>query len=161
MVKCTHSVSGLRTATPSPRCTVLALFLWLQPAAARSKNKTAAPLQNPNTKGTNAKRPSPVTFYTLAVRQPSHNRSSEAVSWVRGAWVQGFGRRLSRQRARVGMESLSSGGELARRQSSGGGSSGWGSFSGDADPFDIPAKGAPLERLRKWRVSTLLHARHL
>ncbi|AQK45934.1 calcium-transporting ATPase 5, plasma membrane-type isoform X2 [Zea mays] len=54
------------------------------------------------------------------------------------------------------MESLSSGGELARRQSSGGGSSGWGSFSGDADPFDIPAKGAPLERLRKWRQAALV-----
>jgi hypothetical protein len=52
------------------------------------------------------------------------------------------------------MESSSSGGGLARRRSSGGGS-----FSGDADPFDIPAKGAPLERLRKWRVSTPLHAR--
>ena len=24
----------------------------------------------------------------------------------------------------------------------------------DADPFDIPAKGAPVERLRRWRVST-------
>ena len=22
------------------------------------------------------------------------------------------------------------------------------------DPFDIPAKGAPVERLRRWRVST-------
>jgi hypothetical protein len=53
------------------------------------------------------------------------------------------------------MESSSSGGALARRRSSGGGS-----FSGDAGPFDIPAKGASLERLSKWRVSTLLHARH-
>ena len=24
----------------------------------------------------------------------------------------------------------------------------------DADPFDIPAKRAPVERLRRWRVST-------
>ena len=61
------------------------------------------------------------------------------------------------------MESSSSGGGLALRRNSGGGggggSSGRGSFGGDADPFDIPAKGAPLERLRKWRVSSLLHAR--
>ncbi|ONM14191.1 Calcium-transporting ATPase 9 plasma membrane-type [Zea mays] len=50
------------------------------------------------------------------------------------------------------MESSSSGGGLARRRSSGG----WGSFSGDTDPFDIPAKGAPLERLRKWRQAALV-----
>jgi hypothetical protein len=55
--------------------------------------------------------------------------------------------------------SSSSGGARARRRSSGGGgggSSSWGSFSGDGDPFDIPAKGAPVERLKKWRVSRLL-----
>ncbi|CAD6262405.1 unnamed protein product [Miscanthus lutarioriparius] len=53
------------------------------------------------------------------------------------------------------MESSSSGGGLARRRSSGGGgSSGRGSC--DADPFDIPAKGAPLERLRKWRQAALV-----
>nr|AWA44663.1 Calcium-transporting ATPase [Saccharum spontaneum] len=52
------------------------------------------------------------------------------------------------------MESSSSGGGLARRRSSG--SSGRDSFSCDADPFDIPAKGAPLERLRKWRQAALV-----
>ncbi|CAD6262592.1 unnamed protein product [Miscanthus lutarioriparius] len=50
------------------------------------------------------------------------------------------------------MESSSSGGGLAPRRSSGGGSSGRGSFSGDADPFDIPA----IERLRKWRQAALV-----
>ncbi|CAO2201012.1 unnamed protein product [Urochloa humidicola] len=29
------------------------------------------------------------------------------------------------------------------------------SLSGDADPFDIPAKGAPVERLKKWRQAAL------
>ena len=53
------------------------------------------------------------------------------------------------------MDSSSSGGARVRRRSSGGGggSSSWGSFSADGDPFDIPAKGAPVERLKKWRVS--------
>jgi len=55
------------------------------------------------------------------------------------------------------MDSSSSGGARVRRRSSGGGggSSSWGSFSADGDPFDIPAKGAPVERLKKWRVSKL------
>jgi hypothetical protein len=46
-----------------------------------------------------------------------------------------------------GMES-SSGGGKARRRSSGGS---WGSVG---DAFDIPAKGAPVDRLKKWRVSS-------
>ncbi|PUZ48775.1 hypothetical protein GQ55_7G273800 [Panicum hallii var. hallii] len=57
------------------------------------------------------------------------------------------------------MDSSSSGGARARRRSSGGGgggSSSWGSFSGDGDPFDIPAKGAPVERLKKWRQAALV-----
>nr|CAB3488184.1 unnamed protein product [Digitaria exilis] len=43
----------------------------------------------------------------------------------------------------------SSGGGSARRRSGGGG----GSFGGEDDPFDIPAKGAPVERLKKWRAA--------
>jgi hypothetical protein len=43
-----------------------------------------------------------------------------------------------------GMESSSSSGGRARRRS-------WGS---GGDSFDIPAKGAPVERLKKWRVSS-------
>ncbi|GJN01830.1 hypothetical protein PR202_ga19131 [Eleusine coracana subsp. coracana] len=45
------------------------------------------------------------------------------------------------------MESSSSGGGRARRRSSGGS---WGSVG---DAFDIPAKGAPVERLKKWRAA--------
>nr|BAJ99787.1 predicted protein [Hordeum vulgare subsp. vulgare] len=48
------------------------------------------------------------------------------------------------------MESSSSGGARARRSGS------WGSVGGGgggSDPFDIPGKGAPVERLKKWRVS--------
>nr|CAB3485681.1 unnamed protein product [Digitaria exilis] len=47
----------------------------------------------------------------------------------------------------------SSGGGSARRRSGGGGG---GSFGGDDDPFDIPAKGAPVERLKKWRQAALV-----
>ncbi|KAJ1272648.1 hypothetical protein BS78_06G219400 [Paspalum vaginatum] len=54
------------------------------------------------------------------------------------------------------MDSPSSGGRVARRRSGGGGSSGWGSFSSDGDTFDIPAKGAPIERLKKWRQAALV-----
>jgi Ca2+-transporting ATPase len=50
------------------------------------------------------------------------------------------------------MDSSSSGGGRARRRS--GGSSSWGSHGDDGDPFYIPAKGAPVERLKKWRVSS-------
>ncbi|TVU15854.1 hypothetical protein EJB05_39395 [Eragrostis curvula] len=50
------------------------------------------------------------------------------------------------------MESSSSGGGSARR-GSGGGSSSWGSVG---DYFDIPAKGAPVERLKKWRQAALV-----
>uniref|UniRef100_A0A0D9W937 Calcium-transporting ATPase n=1 Tax=Leersia perrieri TaxID=77586 RepID=A0A0D9W937_9ORYZ len=52
------------------------------------------------------------------------------------------------------MESSSSGAGSARRRSSGGGS--WGSIGSAADPFDIPAKGAPVERLKKWRQAALV-----
>ncbi|CAL5025576.1 unnamed protein product [Urochloa decumbens] len=57
------------------------------------------------------------------------------------------------------MDSSSSGGGRARRRSAGGGasrSSSWSSLSGDSDPFDIPAKGAPVERLKKWRQAALV-----
>ena len=103
------------------------------------------------------KRSSPGTFYAPAPsgsRPINRRRCPSSRRLGSGFWSAS----LASERARNGMESSSSGGGLARRRSSGGGgSSGRGSF--DADPFDIPAKGAPLERLRKWRVSTLLHAR--
>jgi Ca2+-transporting ATPase len=41
------------------------------------------------------------------------------------------------------MESSAPGSAKARR----------GSFDGGGDTFDIPAKRAPIERLKKWRVS--------
>ncbi|KAM0831810.1 hypothetical protein ACQ4PT_065295 [Festuca glaucescens] len=44
------------------------------------------------------------------------------------------------------MDSSSSGADKARRDS--------GSCGGSDDPLDIPGKGAPVERLKKWRVST-------
>ncbi|XP_062183925.1 calcium-transporting ATPase 5, plasma membrane-type isoform X2 [Phragmites australis] len=47
------------------------------------------------------------------------------------------------------MESASSGGGRARRRSGGG-------VGGDGDPFDIPAKGAPVELLKKWRQAALV-----
>uniref|UniRef100_A0A0E0KUV2 Cation-transporting P-type ATPase N-terminal domain-containing protein n=1 Tax=Oryza punctata TaxID=4537 RepID=A0A0E0KUV2_ORYPU len=54
------------------------------------------------------------------------------------------------------MESASSSGATSgRRRSSGGGGS-WGSIGSVADPFDIPAKGAPVERLKKWRQAALV-----
>ncbi|KAF0894161.1 hypothetical protein E2562_034893 [Oryza meyeriana var. granulata] len=51
------------------------------------------------------------------------------------------------------MESSSSGVGSARRRSGGGS---WGSIGSVADPFDIPAKGAPVERLKKWRQAALV-----
>ncbi|XP_062226645.1 calcium-transporting ATPase 5, plasma membrane-type-like isoform X2 [Phragmites australis] len=49
------------------------------------------------------------------------------------------------------MDSSSSGGGRARRRS---GSGSWGSVG--SDTFDIPAKGAPIERLKKWRQAALV-----
>jgi Ca2+-transporting ATPase len=43
-----------------------------------------------------------------------------------------------------------------RRSSSGGGGGSWGSIGSAADPFDIPAKGAPVESLKKWRQAALV-----
>jgi hypothetical protein len=45
------------------------------------------------------------------------------------------------------MESSSSGSAKARQGSGVAG-------GGGADTFDIPGKGAPIERLKRWRVST-------
>ncbi|CAM0902918.1 unnamed protein product [Alopecurus aequalis] len=50
------------------------------------------------------------------------------------------------------MDSSSSGADKARRNSGGGS---WGG-GGGSDPFDIPGKGAPVERLKKWRQAALV-----
>ncbi|KAL5214098.1 hypothetical protein ABZP36_003250 [Zizania latifolia] len=57
-------------------------------------------------------------------------------------------------KAAVEMESSSSSGAASARRRSGGGS--WGSIGSGADPFDIPPKGAPVERLKKWRQAALV-----
>ncbi|KAL6598431.1 hypothetical protein ACP70R_046130 [Stipagrostis hirtigluma subsp. patula] len=51
------------------------------------------------------------------------------------------------------MESPPSGDERARRRSGCGSCCGIG---GDGDPFDIPAKRAPVEKLKKWREAALV-----
>jgi len=148
-------LEGLNCKIYTPNGTLGSRFTAILPfqnsAAALSKN--CRPLSKIQTQALLARN----LLRACSERQPSHK--SEAVpEFAAPGFRVLVGASLASERARNGMESSSSGGELARRHSSGGGgSSGRGSF--DADPFDIPAKGAPLERLRKWRVSTLLHAR--
>ncbi|VAH51323.1 unnamed protein product [Triticum turgidum subsp. durum] len=55
------------------------------------------------------------------------------------------------------MESSSSGGGASKARRSGSwGSVGGGGGGSGSDPFDIPGKGAPVERLKKWRQAALV-----